>query len=53
MAILSIYNENDNVLQMSNVDLCIDNYFIPSLGIYDPINWGTLDAKIIDIFIEK
>jgi len=39
-------NENDNVLA-SNVDIDIDDHFIPYLYIYDPRNWGIFYAKII------
>jgi len=40
-------NDNDNV------DVGVDNHFIPPLYIYDPKNWGIHDAKTSDILIRK
>lgn len=44
---------NDNVFYASNVDVGIDDHFIYPLDIYDPRNWGILDAKTINILIEN
>jgi len=35
------------LLYRSNVDIDIDDHFIPRLYIYDPRNWGIFYAKII------
>jgi len=37
----------------SNVDIGINDHFIHSLDIYDHKNWGILDAKTKDIWVEK
>lgn len=44
---------NDNVLDASNVDVGINDHFIPPLDTYDPRNCGIFDANIRDILIEK
>ncbi|XP_021746445.1 zinc finger MYM-type protein 5-like [Chenopodium quinoa] len=38
---------------MPNVDVGINEHFIPPFDIYDPRNWGLIDAKTRDILIEK
>jgi hypothetical protein len=46
-------NDNDNVLDVSNVDLGTDDHFISPLDIYNPRNWDILDAKMRYILIKK
>jgi len=45
-------NDYDNVLDVSNVDVGIDDHFFSPLDIYDPRNWGILDAKMRHILIK-
>jgi len=51
----NLINDNEDALVASNVDVGIDDHFIPSLNIYiyDPRNWGILHAKTIYILIKK
>jgi len=46
-------DDNDNVLNTSNIDVGINDHFIIPLNIYNPRNYGILNAKTRNIVIEK
>jgi len=49
----NLINDNDNVFYASNVDVDINDLFVPPLDIYDLKNLGILGVKTKYVLIEK